>query len=209
MLENGRAPDPLCRVLGRFRIQSRQEDHCADRTEDRLRAVPAVLFVELPDILVAERDTASTPATDAEGFAKIMERDVTGFIEREQHGSAVLVVARLSRDRGRETEQDREYDPVAGRVAFGDDDVDAGSRITQPVEIELPEAALMLFIRDRLHYRHRVRRTQRREFRPKADENSTLRFFPVRFFEDAPLNPRFGVRRFLHLMVDLVEAARG
>ena len=138
-----------------------------------------------------------------------MERDVARLIQREQHRSAVLVVARLARDRGRQAEQDREHDPVTRRVAFRDDDVDAGSGIAQFVEIDLPKAALALLVRDRLHHRHRVRRAQRREFRPQADEDPALGLFPVRFFEDAPLDPRFGVWRRLHLVVDLVEAARG
>src|SRR5262245_62430942 len=102
MLKDGSATDPLCRVLGRFRIQPWQEDHRTDRPQNSLRAVAPMLFVELSDILVAQNNAAAPSSTHAQGLAEIMERDVACLIQGEQHGSAVLVVARLARDRGRQ-----------------------------------------------------------------------------------------------------------
>src|SRR5262249_51769096 len=98
VLKDSRAPDPLSRILGCFRVQPGQEDQRADRAEDRLRAVAPVLLVELPDVLIAKHNAASSSSTYAQGFAEIMERDVSGLIQREQHWRAPFVVARLARD---------------------------------------------------------------------------------------------------------------
>src|SRR5215831_5775123 len=39
--------------------------------------------------------------------------------------------------------------------------------------------------------------------------DSALRLFSIRLFENSPLDARLRIGRFLHLMIDLVEAARG
>jgi hypothetical protein len=68
MLKDCSATDPLCRVLRRFSIQPRQEDHRADRPQNSLRAVAPVLFVELSDILVAQHNAAAPSSTNAQSL---------------------------------------------------------------------------------------------------------------------------------------------
>ena len=120
-----------------------------------------------------------------------------------------LIVARLAGNARCQPEQDRERDLVPGRVALRHDHIDARAGLSQVIEIDLTQSLFALFIRDRLHHGHRVRRAQRVELRAQPDIDSALSLLAVGFLEDSPLDAGFGFRRAQHLMVDLVEAARG
>src|SRR5215470_1908606 len=121
-------------------VESRQKDHRTDGAKDRVAAVGAIVVIDLPDVLITQRDRHLSATPDAEQLVESVNEDVSGFVKIKEHRRRFRRQLAFTQMAGRQTEQCGEHDFVASRIAFGHNDVDRRSRAAQFGEINRTDA---------------------------------------------------------------------